>query len=367
MRKLDRIKVSGYKSLREVDVELRDLNILIGANASGKSNFISLFRFLNEYIEKRLQTYIKVSGGAESILFFGSKTTKTIGIRLTFGSNELALDLQPTADDQLVITNETPYFRGHGYPRRFLYRTEHTPFKTHVPYTEKRAEKHFYGAIRSWKLYHFHDTSESSPMKKPCEISDNLYFRQNGENLSAFLYRLKNSKGKFAINVENYNNIRDIVRLVFPAFDDFLLIPDPLAENKIRLQWAEKNSDYPFQAYHFSDGTLRFICLATLLLQPSPPATIVIDEPELGLHPYAIELLASMLKSAATGSTGSQIIVSTQSVTLLNHFQPEDIIVVEREDNETKLKRLNSEELKEWIGDYSIGELWEKNLIGGRP
>jgi predicted ATPase len=116
-----------------------------------------------------------------------------------------------------------------------------------------------------------------------------------------------------------------------------------------------------------SDGTLRFICLTTLLLQPKSllPDTLLIDEPELGLHPFAINLLADMLQEAAESK---QVIVSTQSVELLNAFQPEDVVVVQREEDASVFKRLDKAALSDWLADdYSLGELWKRNILGGRP
>ncbi|OAD18892.1 hypothetical protein THIOM_005498 [Candidatus Thiomargarita nelsonii] len=162
----------------------------------------------------------------------------------------------------------------------------------------------------------------------------------------------------------NYQNIIEAVRLVAPFFDDFRLQPSRLNPEKIKLEWQHVGSDRYFNAHSFSDGTLRFICLATLLLQPELPAIILLDEPELGLHPYAISMLASIMQSAATTT---QIIGVTQSVTLVNQFQLEDIIVIEREDEQSRFKRLNSEEIIHWLDDYGLGDLWEKNVLGGRP
>jgi predicted ATPase len=158
--------------------------------------------------------------------------------------------------------------------------------------------------------------------------------------------------------------IRDTIRMIAPFFDDFILRPLPENENKIRLEWREQGSDYPFLAHHLSDGTLRFMCLATLLLQPRLPATILIDEPELGLHPYAITVLASLMRSAATKT---QVIVSTQSVSLVNQFDPEDLLVVERRDQATIIEPLDAQRLSSWLEEYALGELWEKNVLGGRP
>ncbi|GBD92366.1 hypothetical protein BMS3Abin04_03101 [bacterium BMS3Abin04] len=211
----------------------------------------------------------------------------------------------------------------------------------------------------SWRVYHFHDTSSTSKMKRESDIHDNRLLRRDASNLAAFLYLLQE---QFA---DYFHRIESTVKLIAPFFDKFQLEPLALNKEKIKLEWKHVHSDEYFNANHFSDGTLRMICLITLLLQPNLPDTIIIDEPELGLHPSAIQQLAALIKSAAEDS--KQIICSTQSVTLLNQFDPENIIVVDRENNESKFQRLEKETLDEWLDQYAIGELWEKNVLGGRP
>ncbi|MCP5063169.1 MAG: AAA family ATPase, partial [Ignavibacteriae bacterium] len=195
--------------------------------------------------------------------------------------------------------------------------------------------------------------------KQESDINDNRIFRRDASNLTAFLYLLQEK------HFDYFKRIENTIKLIAPFFDKFQLEPLALNNEKIRLEWKHINSDQYFNANHFSDGTLRMICLITLLLQPDQPDTIIIDEPELGLHPSAIQQLAALMKSVA--DDGKQIICSTQSVTLLNQFNPEDIIVVDREDNESKFKRLDEERLEDWLDKYAIGELWEKNVLGGRP
>ena len=125
-----------------------------------------------------------------------------------------------------------------------------------------------------------------------------------------------------------------------------------------------KGNDLYFDANDLSDGTIRFICLTTLLLQPNPPTMILIDKPELGLHPFALNLLASLFRIA---SKKTQIIASTQSSTFADFFEAKDIMVVDRVDNATTIKRIDDKQLQEWLKDYSIGELLQKNLLGGNP
>lgn len=343
-----------------MDLKLSPMNLLIGANGSGKSNFISLFDLLNQMVEGNFQLSVQRAGGANTFLYFGQKVTDEIRINLTFGQNAYSCVWVPTADDLLIFADETCYFHGHGYSQPYLVSlgTGHRESKLPEKTTEDRVADYVLNSLKSWKVYHFHDTGESAHVKKTGDINDNLYLRSDAGNLAAFLYLLQKTSS------DHYEMIRDTIRLVAPFFDDFVLRPMPENENKIRLEWRERGSDHPFLAHHMSDGTLRFICLATLLLQPKPPSTILIDEPELGLHPYAINVLASLMRSA---SKRSQLIVSTQSVTLVNQFEAEDLLVVDRKDHATTIERVDPERLTEWLEDYAIGDLWEKNVLGGRP
>ena len=195
-------------------------------------------------------------------------------------------------------------------------------------------------------------------MKKPVNLNDNRTLKSDGSNIAALLYKIQKTEPKLLSFIER------TVRSVAPFFSHFDLAPDELDKNKISLVWKERESDHYFDAHSLSDGTLRFICLTVLLLQPNPAPIIIIDEPELGLHPFAIAKLAGMIMNA---SQHSQIILSTQSVTLLNHFSPEDVIVVERENKQSVFRRLEDEDLSSWLEEYSLGELWDKNVIGGRP
>ena len=214
--------------------------------------------------------------------------------------------------------------------------------------------------LDSWRVYHLHDTSSTSPIKKTADVDDNRFLRHDGANLAAFLYFLHHK------HEDSYDLIRRTVRLVAPFFDDFLLRPQALNEDKIRIEWQHAGSDAYFDASSLSDGTLRFLVLTTLLLQPASlrPSVILLDEPELGLHPYAVTMLAALVKQA---SVETQVVLATQSTRLLDHFRPEDVLVADRVDGGTQLTRLNGAALEEWLQDYSLGELWEKNHFGGRP
>ena len=362
---IDKLTIKGFKSIRDLDrFPLRRLNVLIGSNGSGKSNFVSYFRMLGELVEGRLQVWTKKQGGADRILTFGLKETSELESHIEFGSSGYRFVLEATADGGFTFTDET-LIRGHGDVGR-----SETAFGGGQLESKLKArweilsgegvEDSLYTSLSSWKVFHFHDTSDTAGVKRVGALHDNEYLRSDASNLAAFLHRLLKE------SPDVYKQIRKTVRLAIPFFHDFTLKPQKLrgGEKQIRLLWRQKDSDYALWPNQLSDGSIRFICLVTALLQPDPPSTIIIDEPELGLHPYAITLLASLLRSA---SKRMQVIVSTQSVPLVNEFAIGDLVVVEREEGATVFRRPREKEFKAWLEEYSVGELWEKNLLGGRP
>lgn len=363
-RVLEKVKVSGFKSIRSLDLDLNALNILIGANGSGKSNFISVFKFLNQVINKNLQLFTARSGGVNSILHFGQKVTHQLDLCFLFGNqsigNAYGCTLVPTATENLIFAREWVSFHNrdeYKHPKHEGLGGGHSETQLSPV---KSIQKYVIQEIKSWKVYHFHDTSDTAQIKQSTEIDDNRFLRPDASNLAAYLYLLHERQKPY------YDNIVSTIQLIAPFFDDFELRPNPFDPTKIKLEWREKGSDAYFDANALSDGTLRFMSLATLLLQPADcmPSIILLDEPELGLHPYAIVVLADLLRSAATQA---QVIISTQSVTLVNQFSPDDIIVVELVDGESVFKRLPQDEIETWLDDYGLGELWEKNVLGGRP
>ena len=366
MPELDTISVKGFKSIASIEkLKLGAINVVIGPNGSGKSNFIGVFAFLHAIREGQLQDYVIKAGGADKVLHFGTKVTKKLQIRVSFQDerNQYEIALQPTDADELVPESEIVYFWDKArHPTK--------PYSEGIPRVGKEAgisalkstriANYVRNHLGRWRLYHFHDTSAASPMKKTADVNDNRYLRPDASNLAAFLYYLREK------HETSYSLIRRTVQRVAPFFDDFQLEPQKLNPEKIRLEWRHKGSEAYFDAPALSDGTLRFIALATLFLQPEShrPSVILVDEPELGLHPYAITLLASLIKQA---SVKTQVIISTQSPFLLDHFQPEDVLVADRVDGGTQFTRLDPSKLDSWLQDYSLGQLWEKNELGGRP
>ena len=345
MSRLESIAIRGFRSFgKEVEVRLRPLNVLIGANGAGKSNFLEAFSLLRALSKKPIENYVDKVGGADRLLHFGSRTTKEITICVTFDDNDgYTLKFYSGENDRLFPENDD--FLAIGMPR-------FPDMGDKIRNTVSRLSK--------WRKYHFLDTGIDSPMKKTVNLDDNRNLRWNGSNLAAFLYLLRKKYGT------EYRAICNAVRLVAPFFDDFALEPRALNRETIRLEWQHRNSDAYFDASALSDGTLRFMALATLLLQPKAlrPDIVLLDEPELGLHPYAIAMLAAMVRAT---SCETQVLLATQSPVLVDHFEPEDVLVADRVDGQTDIKPLNPEELSAWLEDYSLGQLWEKNHFGGRP
>lgn len=362
--KIDKLKINGYKSIKSTEVEFSSINILIGANGVGKSNFIGFFNFVRKIVEKELELYVAQSGGANKILHFGKKVTQELNFSLLFKPNGYQATLLPDDKDGLIFKSEMGYFFADmidyfGGTKKYPVQSKGSK-ESGLP---KRANTssplgHIVKYIKDWKVYHFHDTSKASPMKQPCNINDYYSLAIDGGNLPAFLYFIKNH------DESSYNKIIKTIQRVAPFFHDFILEPDVANNEVIRLRWKHKGSDLYFDANDFSDGTIRFICLTTLLLQPNLPTMILLDEPELGLHPYALQILASLFRVA---SNKTQIIASTQSSTFADFFDIENIIIADTQENSTIFKKLNIDEYKNWTDEYSIGEMWQKNLIGGVP
>lgn len=358
---IEYIEINGFKSIKNMAMELKPINILIGSNGAGKSNFISFFKLINAIFNSRLQNYVTAEK-ADNILYFGRKYTELLQAKIIFSEDEennnayrfglvqtkdggLYLDYESTGFNVEVNNDNINYFHKHGLLESF-YAVDNHKRNTIL-------QKH----ISSLEVFHFHDTSSTSYLRRECDVNDNLYLKQDGRNLPAFLYLLKEKNPKV------FQRIVKTIQSVAPYIDKFILEPTRLNDKKIELRWIDiGDSESNFSAYQLSDGTLRFIALAVLLMQPEPPSIIVIDEPELGLHPFAINKLAGMIQSA---STNAQVIIATQSPGLISNFTPEDIIVIDKSEKEhqTIFNRLDSEILKKWLEEYSLGELWERNII----
>ena len=367
--RLNSIEVRGYRSIEAERLELRQLNVLIGANGAGKSNLISFFKMMNEMMAGHIQRHVASTGHATSNLYFGPKVTSQIEAKLEFRAETGAVDtyrlrLAHAARDSLIFTQERLEFQNPGFDKSKVKELGEGHKETLIGDAadqDDQTARNFRKLLQGCRVFHFHDTGPASRVRNSRYVGDSRWLLPDAGNLAPFLHRLHSK------NPGAYRRIVDTVRQVAPFFDDFVLdLADP-GGNDILLNWRHREEpDLIFGPHQISDGTLRAICLFSLLMQPEEdlPLLIVIDEPELGLHPYALSTLASLCRSA---SAHVQILISTQSSTFVNHFDPEDIVVAEYDGRSSRFTRQNAEDLEAWLEDYSLGDIWEKNVIGGGP
>lgn len=362
---IERVHIQNFKSIRDVHVPLRALNVLIGSNGVGKSNFISFFELAKSLFQQRLGSYTMDHGGMDNLLYKTRKVSDHILGLMDFDNcNAFEFILRPKPSGAGYIFQTADYFNNRGEKGKNYSVWNKKVWDANVDESvlinnSQWRAGYIKAYLNSFTVYHFHDTSATSPMRGFSMVGDNGALRDNGSNLAAYLYSLSLNDRKA------FDLIEATVRSVAPYFKCFDLKPDKNLAGQISLEWQEVDSDMYLNGYSFSDGTLRFIALATLLLQTDLPQVIIIDEPELGLHPAAINKFAAMVKRA---SLNCQVILSTQSADLVNCFEPEDILVVDRADGQTLFRRLEREKLSVWLDeyDYSLSDVWENNLIGGQ-
>lgn len=374
--KLNEISLTGYKSIgSEQTIPINDdVTVLIGANGVGKSNIISFFQMLGYVVSGAMQQYVAEHGFANSFLHYGAKQTESLYAKLLFSDdknkNEYRFRLSYAVGDRLIFTEETLKFQASQCETPFVLTMDVGKKESQIKdnlmpnMPHKKSVSVFYYLLKGCQYFQFHDTSIEAKIRNNGYIRDDKYLRADAGNLAAFLYGIKTKKG----GEPYYQRIIRYIQQIFPQFGDFVMQPTRQNDNYINLDWREKDSDFIMGAHQISDGALRFMALATLLLQPTDtmPSIIVLDEPELGLHPTAIDILVGMIKKA---SANAQIVVATQSPRLIDQFSADKIVVVERNNKEktSTFKKLDEEKLKDWLENYSTSELWDKNVIGGRP
>lgn len=354
-QRLKSILVEGFTSIRSARVGLGDLNVLVGANGAGKSNFIRALGMLGRILDGELGLFTGLSGGAGALLSGGPRPASHIRLEAESDAGSYTGVLVPAAGDMLVFQRETIRSRDDQAVRSLGSGQRESALSADSTWPAEVAS--VVNVLRGCRVFHFHDTSRGAPVKQQGYIADNRSLHPDAGNLAAVLLRLRRADRAC------YGRIIKTIQQVAPFFREFVLESE-LAEDRMRLRWQQEGSDTVFPADALSDGTLRFICLTVLLSQPELPSVVILDEPELGLHPFAIVQLAEMLRTA--GREG-QVLIATQSVTLMNQFSLPDLIVVERRDGASVFERPDPEKLNDWLTDYSLGELWEKNMLGGRP
>jgi predicted ATPase len=366
--RLKNLTLRGFKTIRELsDFQPRPINILLGANGAGKSNFISFFRLMSWMMATpgELQRHVADNRGAHALLYDGPEVTREIEASLTLetekGENDYSFRLFYAAGDTLLFADERYRFSRTGVPTRVPWRelgAGHREARL-IEWAESGdvTARTVLSLLRRCIVHQFHNTSATARVRGKWNLHDSRWLKEDGANLAPFLLRLRDEAAPY------YRRIVETLRLILPFFADFELVD---TQGSVLLQWRERGSDMVFDVSQASDGMLRTMALVALLGQPEDdlPEVLVLDEPELGLHPYAIEVVAGMLRAA---SCHAQVLVATQSTAFVDRFDLDDILVVDRPDRESVFRRFSTEEYQEWLDEYAVSELWEKNVLGGRP
>ena len=285
--RLKSVRIRGFRSIHTMDLELGAINVLIGANGAGKSNLIAFFSLINEMMGRRLQKYVGATGRATANLHFGPKVTReleaTLSVEVENGTGAYSMRLFHTAGDALLFADENVSFHQDGYaqPRTTTLGSGHKETRLREAADEGDVTARFLRhQLDRFRVFHFHDTTSTARVRNHSYVGDSRWLMPDAGNIAALLYRLRCEREVA------YRRIVATIRQVAPFFDDFVLEPDP--ENRlVTLDWRQCGSEAVLGPHQLSDGTLRAICLIVLLLQPAEdlPYLIVVDEPELGLHP----------------------------------------------------------------------------------
>lgn len=358
------VTIEGFRSLRDIqNLELPPLTVLIGANGAGKSTLIRFFEMLSWMLKARsLQEFVLRHGGGDDQFFLGARHTPQIRaeIRAQMGDAFLSygfqLDHLP-AGDSVLIQHE--HWRGEHPTFPVSSNTSHfggLARESLLPELEAEGAKQICQLLSQCTTYQFHDTSDKAAIRMRWDVTDSVRLRPDGGNLAAVLLALRDNQFK------RYQLVVRQIQRVLPAFKDFVLEP---SYGKVDLRWQGQQSDKVFGSHLTSDGSLRLFCLLTLLNLPPEqlPDVMFFDEPELGLHPHAITLVAEMFKRL---SVQRQVFIATQSPYLVDCFELENIIVANASNGETVLRNLPRAHYQRWLDeDYLLSDIWLQQATGG--
>ena len=380
--RIESVRIRGFRSLADVELSgLGGATVMIGANGSGKSNFIRFFEMMSWMLRsRRLGEFVQKHGGADDQLHGGARVTPRmeaeLALRTDAGRNDYRFELTHAHPDRLMFVEEAFRFSredystvaawqhlGSGHLEAAIVEAAHgqdrfgdlTSHPGNVNPTTARVIVHL---LRNCSVHQFHDTSDTSRFKILWDAGDNNSLRTHGGNLAAVLLRLERE------DIRRFEFICRQIQQVLPVFDRFDLEE---RYGKLALRWKAKDHERTFGAHLTSDGSLRFFALVTLLNLPPEmlPDVLLLDEPELGLHPAAITLIGEMIKMLAEER---QVIVATQSPLLVDAFGLDEFFVLEAPDGRTRVHRLEPDRYRAWLeDDFTPGDLWLKNLLGGRP
>jgi predicted ATPase len=335
--------------MEDCDIKLKNLNILIGPNGAGKSMFIELLNMINCLFDGRLQEYVSTHGGPDELLRFGRSVTSRIEIGLFFDKRHYLAVLEPSDDGRLFFAEERVGIEGH------------EDLNIGCGHFETRIREHENEiADVNCQAFNLTNVGRNASIRLPQPFGPCKKLSFDGSNLAPYLYELKEN------HYGDYVRIIKRLRIIAPFFNDFYLVPNEDTPGTISLKWLESGQDIPLSPNSLSDGMLRFACVLAIFRYPKErrPDIILIDEPDLSLHPKALELLYHIINVV---SEYRQIVISTQSEGMINKFKADDIIIADRTGGKTAFHRIDADELEEWLENKTITELWANSIIGGQP
>jgi predicted ATPase len=375
------LSIHGFRRLLNVQLELRPLSVMIGANGTGKTSMLDVLSVLAKSAQGKLSESISELSGLSNLLTYDRADELHLGISMTVPRYEpleysLRLKTQAVA---YAIREEKLTQRRSGYPGPFIHidshyedvkyyeveaknlvrpNWEHNALETSLSQVPKMFQQpeDLRNRLSSSTFYHVLNVDQRSPVRLPQPMQPAKLPGRNGEELVSCLYSLRET------DRDRFEAIEDALRAAFPRFDrlDF----PPVAAGTLALTWREKGFSKPFYMHQLSEGTLRFLWLATLLQSPGLTALTLLDEPEVSLHPELLSLLAEMMREA---SNRTQLVVATHSDRLIRFLQPKEILLMDAgEDGMTTLKWADDLDLDEWLKDYSLDELWSNGRLGAR-
>lgn len=381
MNKINRIRIGGFRRLYDVDLPIRPLMVLIGANGVGKTSLLDVLSLLSASAEGQLNSGLSELGGVVSVLTRGQADAVSILVDMEVPGHEpleYDLSLSPKGNGY-AIAREVLSQRREGSPEPFkqidsldgdikyfrieesrLVRPdwEHDPRETSLSQVPKmfRQPEELRRVLGSATQYHVLDVGPRAPIKLPQQMRPATLPGADGEELVSYLYSLRES------DPERFESILDSLTAAFPSFEG-LSFP-PVAAGMLAMTWKDKSFAKPLYMHELSEGTLRFLWLVSLLQSPGLSTVTMIDEPEVSLHPELLSILADLMREA---SERTQLIVATHSDRLIRFLQAEEVVVMDvGEDGLAAATWADSMDLEQWLAEYSLDEVWRMGrMVGG--
>jgi predicted ATPase len=389
MKTFDSIQVQGFRRLRDFHLRLEPLNVMIGANGSGKTSLLEVFSLLAASASGGLKETIHNLGGVNLNLTASEYSDTSAAEEMRFGLEKSVPGNAPLkysvslrqAGANYQIPNESftqhqdvtkpgphkHFDAGYGDVRYYdpaarklvIPAWEHDPQESALSQVPKmyQAPEDFRKTLASSTHYHGLDVGSRAPVRLPQPMREAKLPGRDGEDLVSCLYWMREA------GPDRFETIQDTIRAAFPGFER-LNFP-PVAAGTLALTWKEKGMKHPFFMHQLSEGTLRFLWLVTLLYSPGLTGVTMIDEPEVSLHPELLSILADCLREA---SQRTQLIIATHADRLVRFLSPGDVVVMDvQEDGTTRATRAIDLNLDAWLDDYTLDQVWQHGTLGGRP